>query len=124
MSWPLLDLGRVKANADVARAEARDARARYEQSVLLAREDLETSLVTYRRTRERLVHLENAAQASERAAELARQRFQEGATDFLQVLDAERTLLEAQDRRSTGRTDATSALIAIYRALGGNWPTQ
>ena len=48
-----------------------------------------------------------------------RQRFEEGAADFLQVLDAERTLLEAQDRLAAGRTGATTALVAVYRALGG-----
>ena len=122
VSWPLLDLGRVKADADAARADAAEARARYQQARFRAREELETSLVNYRRARERLAHLDDAAAASERAMELARLRFQEGATDFLQVLDAQRTLLAAQDRRSTGRTDATDAFVALFRALGGNWP--
>ena len=118
VSWPL-NMGRVKANADAARADARDTRAQYELTVLRAREELATALVTYRRMRERLTNLDDAAAASERAAELARLRFQEGATDFLQVLDAQRTLLAAQDRRSVGRTEATSALVAVYRAMGG-----
>jgi outer membrane protein TolC len=39
------------------------------------------------------------------------------------VLDAERTLLEVQDRLALGRTDANTSLIGVYRALGGNWPT-
>lgn len=119
LSWPLLDIGRVKAGVDVARAEESDARARYEQTVLGARQELAISLVTYQKSRERLEHLQDAAVASERAAELARIRFREGATDFLQVLDSERTLLAAQDRRSQGRTDATRALMAVYRAMGG-----
>ena len=122
VSWPLLDLGRVKADADAARAGADEARAQYQQAQFRAREDLATALVNYQRARERLTYLDDAASASERAMELARVRFQEGATDFLQVLDAQRTLLAAQDRRSTGRTDATDALVAVYRALGGNWP--
>jgi len=54
--------------------------------------------------------------ASERAAALARLRFDEGASDFLQVLDAERTMLEAQDRLAAGRTAATTGLVAVYRA--------
>jgi outer membrane protein TolC len=69
-----------------------------------------------------LTHLDDAATASERAAELARLRYAEGASDFLQVLDAERTMLEAQDRLALGRTDATTGLVALYRALGGRWP--
>jgi NodT family efflux transporter outer membrane factor (OMF) lipoprotein len=122
VSWPLFNLGRVKAGVDAARAGEAEAGARYEQTVLRALEEVETSLVTYRKARERLQRLEEAAAASERAAGLARMRFEEGASDFLQVLDAERTLLDAQDRRALGRTDATAGLVAVYRALGGSWP--
>jgi NodT family efflux transporter outer membrane factor (OMF) lipoprotein len=118
VSWPLFNLGRVKAGVDAARAGEAEAVARYEQTVLRALEEVETSLVTYRKARERLQRLDEAAAASERAAELARLRFAEGASDFLQVLDAERTTLDAQDRLAVGRTGATIALVAVYRALG------
>ena len=63
----------------------------------------------------------SAAAASERAAELARLRFEGGVADFLQVLDAQRTVLDAQDRLALGRTDATTALVEVYRAIGGDW---
>jgi outer membrane protein TolC len=46
-------------------------------------------------------------------------RFTEGASDFLPVLDAERTMLEAQDRLALGRTQAAAALVNVYRATGG-----
>jgi NodT family efflux transporter outer membrane factor (OMF) lipoprotein len=123
ITWPALNLGRVKAGVDAARAVESEARARYELTVLRALEEVETALVNYRKSQERLARLEDAAAASERAAELARTRFREGVSDFLQVLDAERTLLEAQDRRAQGRTDARTSLVGVYRALGGNWPT-
>jgi multidrug efflux system outer membrane protein len=90
--------------------------------VLLALEETETALVAYDRARARLTLLADAAAASERAAELAQLRFDEGVTDFLQVLDAQRTLLEAQDNLARGRTDAVTAFVALYRALGGAWP--
>jgi NodT family efflux transporter outer membrane factor (OMF) lipoprotein len=119
VSWPALDIGRVRAGVDAARAQESEARARYEQTVLRSMEEVETSLVAYKKALERLEHLEDAAAASERAAELARLRYTEGASDFLQVLDAERTLLERQDALAAGRTDATTGLVAVYRALGG-----
>jgi outer membrane protein, multidrug efflux system len=122
ISWPALDVGRVRAGVDAARAAEAEAEARYAQTFLRARGEIETALVTYRGARERLGHLEAAAEASERAAELARLRYTEGASDFLQVLDAERTLLEAQDRLAMGRSNATAALVAVYRALGGGRP--
>lgn len=122
ISWPALNLGRVKARADIARAREAEARARYEQSVLQALQEVETSLVSYRTARSRLERLEEAAAASERAADLARLRFEGGVADFLQVLDAERTQLEAQDQLARSRTDAVTAYVAVYRALGGTWP--
>jgi outer membrane protein TolC len=93
--------------------------ARYEQTVLSAHEELATALSSYARARERLQHLDDAAAASERATELARLRFEAGATGFLEALDAERRQLEAQDRRAAGHTEATGQLVAVYRALGG-----
>jgi outer membrane protein, multidrug efflux system len=119
ISWPFLDLGRVKAGADAARAGADEAAARYEQAVLDAHAELETARIAYDRARERLQHLDDAAAASQRATELAQLRFEEGGTDFLEVLDAERRLLEAQDRLAAGRVEAVNALLAVYRASGG-----
>ena len=119
VSWPLFDLGRVKTRVDQARAAESQAVARYEQTILLALEEAETALAAYRNARERLRHLGEAAAASERATELARLRFEEGGTGFLEVLDAERRQLEAQDLLAAGRTEATAWLVAAYRALGG-----
>jgi NodT family efflux transporter outer membrane factor (OMF) lipoprotein len=119
ISWPALNLGRVKAGVDVARAQEAEADAYYRKTRLQAFEEIETSVVTYNKARQSLQYLEAAAGASERAAALARLRFEEGVTDFLPVLDAERTMLEAQDRLAAGRTAATTGLVSLYRALGG-----
>jgi multidrug efflux system outer membrane protein len=59
--------------------------------------------------------------ASSRAANLARQRFEGGLTDFLNVLDAERDALTAQDSLAQSRTQTATSLIAVYKALGGGW---
>ena len=122
ISWPALDLGRVKAGVDVARAQEAEADAYYRKAQLQASQDIATAIVTYNKARRSLDYLDAAARASERAAGLARLRFDEGATDFLQVLDAERTMLEAQDRLAAGRTAATRGLAQVYRALGGALP--
>jgi outer membrane protein, multidrug efflux system len=119
ISWPLLDLGRIRSNVDAARAEHAAAIAQHEQAELAARAEIESTLTSYARARERLAHLEDAAAASARATDLARLRFREGASDFLEVLDAERRQLEAQDRLAAGRTAAADWLVAVYRATGG-----
>ena len=122
ISWPALNLGRVKARVDQSRARESEAQAQYDATVLRALQDVETSLVRYRTARSRLDRLRDAADASARAAELARLRFNGGVADFLQVLDAERTQLEAQDQLAQSRTDAATAYAALYKALGGSWP--
>ena len=66
--------------------------------------------------------LETSAEASQKAADLAHQRYEGGVTDFLSVLDAERTLLEAQDRLAASQTRTVTALVAVYKALGGGAP--
>jgi multidrug efflux system outer membrane protein len=122
ITWPALNLGRVKARVDQSRARAAEAEAVYGQTVLLAQQEVETALARYRTARERVAQVQNAASASERAAELARLRFTGGVADFLQVLDAERTQLDAEDQLARGRTDAATAYAALYKALGGAAP--
>lgn len=119
ISWPLLSLGRVKAEVDAAQAHEDAARSRYRAAVLSAMEDLEVSISRYSAARERVERLEEASAASRHAAELALMRFTEGATDLLQVLDAQRTQLDAQDRLAQARIDAGTAYAALFRAMGG-----
>ncbi len=91
--------------------------------MLRALQEVEAALARYRTSRTSVERIQDAASASERAAELARVRFSGGAADFLQVLDAERTQLEAQDQLARGRTEAATAYAALYKALGGILPS-
>ena len=118
ISWPLLNLGRVRANAHAARAERTAADARYEQAVREAGEEIRTSIVRYGSARERLALLEQAAASSRRASNLARLRFESGAADFLQVLDADRTRLAAEEQLARARAEAGTLLVGLYRAAG------
>jgi NodT family efflux transporter outer membrane factor (OMF) lipoprotein len=119
ISWPALNLGRVKTSVDAARALESEAQAHYEQTVLDARGELAGAVATYTGARNRVDRLAAAAAASSRAAELARLRFESGVEDFLQVLDAERTLLAAEDALARGHAEAAVALVQLYRAMGG-----
>jgi len=124
LSWAAFDLGRVKARVDQAQALELEARARYENTVLLARAELESATVRYRTARARLDHLREAAAASERAAALATLRYEGGIDDFLQVLDSERTLLAAQDQLAQAETQAADAYVVLYKARGAGWPAE
>jgi outer membrane protein TolC len=120
ITWPALNLGRVKARVDASRSLEAEARARYNQTVLSALEEVETTLVRYRSSLGRVNRFEEAALASARAADLARLRFTGGVADFLQVLDAERTQLESEDQLARARTEASTSYAALYKALGGD----
>jgi len=111
----------VQAQIDAAGARAKGQLASYEKTVLIALEETEDALVDYGRTRARRDYLAEAAKASEQAAKLARERYQNGVADFLTVLDAERTMLLAQSELAASETNTATALIAIYKALGGGW---
>ena len=122
VSFPLFDVGRVRQRVEIAQAGEEEAQAAYNSTVLSALEESESSLVAYDRAHARLAILEDAVHSSTRAADLARQRFEAGLTDFLQVLDAERTLLDAENQLALGHTAAATALVAVYKAVGGAWP--
>jgi len=121
ISWAAFDIGRVRAQIAGARAHADGSLARYEQTVLQALEETEDALVTHARSRDRLEHIANSAQASSTAARLARARYDGGISDFLTVLDTERTQLEAEDALAQSRTETATSLVAVYKALGGGW---
>jgi multidrug efflux system outer membrane protein len=121
ISWAALDLGRVYARIKAADASAEANLAQYEQTVLNALEETENALVAYNRERSRRALLASAAKASEKAHHLAHLRFEEGITDFLTVLDTELRLLQDQRQLAQSETATATALIAIYKALGGGW---
>src|SRR3984893_6593404 len=121
ISWAAFDLGGVRAQIAGSRARADVALAGYEQAVLRALQETEDALVTHGRTRDSLKDAQDAARESLTAARIARTRYEGGMVDFLEVLDAERTQLAAEDRLAQVRTDAATSLIAVYKALGGGW---
>jgi outer membrane protein, multidrug efflux system len=121
--WPAFDLGRVHEQVAGARAGAVIALDQYHRTVLNALEETEDALVTHARDRDQLEHAQDAASASATAARLAKIRYQGGLVDFLSVLDAERTQLQAENDLAQDRTEAATSLIAVYKALGGGWET-
>lgn len=121
ISWAAFDLGRVYARIKAADARAEASLAGYEQTVLNALEETENALVNYRQERARRASLTAAAQASEKANQLAHLRYQEGVSDFLTVLDAEQRLLQDQSQLAQSQTATATALTAVYKALGGGW---
>jgi NodT family efflux transporter outer membrane factor (OMF) lipoprotein len=123
IDWSFLDVGHVRARIAATDADAAGELARYEQTVLLALEDAENALVRHAQARVEDRHLERAALESGRAAQLARVRFEAGATGLFEVLDAERTRLQAEDAFAAARTRSVSSSVALYKAMAGGWPS-
>jgi multidrug efflux system outer membrane protein len=119
LSWAAFDMGSARARLRGAKASTQESLAAYEQSVLFALEETENALVAYREQQERLVRLAEQARESGRAASIARVRFREGAVDFLALLDAERTELQAQDAVAQAESGVFTSVVAVYKALGG-----
>ena len=121
VNWPAFHLPTALARKRGAVARSDGEVARYEQTVLRAVEELESALTEFGQTQQRLGNLAQAAAYSGRAAELAQLRYREGSAPYLTVLDAQRTLLRAQDAVAVAETDSYTRLIALYKALGGGW---
>jgi len=119
IQWAGPDLRRVRANIDASDARTEAAIAQYEVTVLAALSEVESALTQYVSELRRRDDLESAATSARRSLELARLRFEEGVDDYLDVLDAQRTLLDAEDRLAESRQQTSEAAIAAYRALGG-----
>lgn len=119
LSWAAFDLGSVRARVRGAEAATREALASYEQAVLVALEETENALVAYREQQARLVRLTDQVRESTRAADLARTRYREGVADFLSLLDAERTQLQAEEAVARSEAGTFTAVVAVYKALGG-----
>lgn len=121
ISWPGLNVQRVRANLHASEARADAAQANYQQSVLLAIEDIDNAVTGFNQQRVRVDRLIEQGTQSKRAADLARVRYQEGATSFLELLDAERTQLAAEDDLAQAEAAINTRAVALYKALGGGW---
>jgi multidrug efflux system outer membrane protein len=119
LSWAAFDLGSARARLRAAEAGTRESLAAYEQTVLLALEETENALVSYREQQQRLIRLADQVRESSRAAALARVRYREGVADFLALLDAERTQLQAEESVAQAEAGTFTAVVALYKALGG-----
>lgn len=122
LQWAAFDLGSVRARLRGAEAGTRESLALYEQTVLAALEEASNALVAYREQQQRLVKLADQARQSGRAASIARTRYREGVADFLALLDAERTELQAQDSVAQAEAQVFTGAVAVYKSLGGIRP--
>ncbi|WP_246103657.1 efflux transporter outer membrane subunit [Swaminathania salitolerans] len=121
LSVPLFQGGRLRGTLALRRAEQRDAALAFHQTVLRAWNEVDDALTAYTQSQRRLVETETALKESRVAASVARERYRQGAVDFLQVDIAEAQALAAEAAASSNRIQIATAFVALYRALGGGW---
>ena len=119
ISLPIFDWGRREAQLDVAQARERIEVAQYERTVQVAFQEVSDALAGRRYLADEVAAQERAVKAQAGIAHLARLRYREGVAEYLEVLDAERSLFSAQQALILLRRQQLDNLVRLYIALGG-----
>lgn len=115
---PLFDRPRIEARLAAAKAGEKEVLAAYRQRLLLATEDLENALARYGAGQQQFQNLQRRTQHASEAERLSRVRYEAGATDLLELLDAQRTAQQAQGALSATLTQQRQNLVAVFRGMG------
>jgi len=123
VSLPIFAAGRLRNTLQLREVQQQEAAVTYRKTVLQAWHDVVNALVAHRLEMTRRARLQAQAEHSRIALDLARSRYRDGVADFLAVLDAERSLLQAQQQQAASTTNVSLDLIQLFKALGGGWET-
>ena len=118
---PIFNTGRIAAGVRSAEAQAETALLQYRQVILGAFRDVADALVEFRKRRESRVEQEAFTVAARDTARLANIRYTGGVTSYLEVLDSERQLFDAELGLVRTLRDELLAVVRLYKALGGGW---
>jgi NodT family efflux transporter outer membrane factor (OMF) lipoprotein len=121
VSLPIFQGGMLTASLKLARAQAEEAALAYRGTVLNALREVDDALVAYRTDKVARDKTEETVKSADLSYYLARNRFDHGLSDFIQVLDAERTLVQARQQLVQADIGLTNDVVALYKALGGGW---
>ncbi len=119
--WNLFTGGKIRGNIAVQEARTEQLLLQYEQSVLLALEEVETALVAFEQERFRRDRIAEAVTAASQSVDIVRTQYRSGLVDFQRYVDSERALAVEQDRLAESEGLVVQNLIALNRALGGGW---
>lgn len=117
----VFDGGRLRAQVEVASSVERELVENYRKSILDALADVESTLASTSHTADQELLQEQIVEQARRTLRLAEIRYREGVDDLLIVLDAQRTLFQAEDQRAQIRLTRLQASVGLFKALGGGW---
>jgi multidrug efflux system outer membrane protein len=121
LGWPLFDAGRIRGAIEVENARQEQALLSYENTVLVALEDVENAIVAYSKDQDTRRSLVEAVQASRRAVEISSELYVKGLVDFLNVLASQQSLYQAEDQLVQNEQGVSTDLVSLFKALGGGW---
>jgi outer membrane protein, multidrug efflux system len=121
ITWRIFSGGQIRANIRVQDARQEEAFIQYRQVVLQSLQDVENALVAYHNEQVRRRSLGQAVDSAHRAVSLALQLNNAGVVDFLNVLNAQQALYQAQVQLAQSDQAVATDLVALYKALGGGW---
>jgi len=118
---PIFNAGKNQRNVEVQESRYRQQLYSYESTILQAFREVEDSLIDYQKFGEQRVSQAARVEANRRVLELAEVRYRGGVSNYLEVLDAQRSLFDSQLDSVVAIRDELVALIRLYKALGGGW---
>jgi len=121
VSWSVFDTGRIRSNIEVQKALAEQSVIVYQQTVLAALQETENALIASAKEEEHRKALADAVIANRKAVDLSLKLYTEGQTDFINVLEAQRSLFVTEDALVQSNGTVSTNLVALYKALGGGW---
>lgn len=121
LTLPLFEGGRLRGTVELRKVQQQEAAISYQKTVLTAWHDVANALIAYGTEQERLQRLTRATQESEETLHIALERYRSGIDPYLNVLTAQRTLLQYQLQAAQSLTTLQTNLIQLYKALGGGW---
>jgi NodT family efflux transporter outer membrane factor (OMF) lipoprotein len=120
-SWSILNYGRIKNDVRVQDARYQQTIIRYQNSVLLAAQEVEDAMVAFLNAQQQSIELAVSVESSNRSVDLSLIQYRDGVTDFTRVLNSQDSLVQHQDSYTAVRGDIALSLISMYKALGGGW---
>jgi multidrug efflux system outer membrane protein len=118
---PIFDGGRLAGQLDAAVSRERELVENYRRSILAALADVESALASGSRSADQEALQAQVVEQGRISLRLAEVRYREGVDDLLTLLDAQRTLFQAEDQLAQIRLSRLQASIGLYKALGGGW---
>ncbi len=118
---PIFDGGRLGGQLDAAASRERELVENYRRSILAALADVESALASGSRTADQEALQAQVVEQGRISLRLAEVRYREGVDDLLTLLDAQRTLFQAEDQLAQIRLSRLQASIGLFKALGGGW---